>query len=375
MANFAHGRRRRRILVQQTGPVVSAGQSNPVQPSRQIQPRIIRRPDWPARITILKSPQLHGSYQGARPPVLVVRLPPQRRSAPPTIVRPRSLPNIPPPTQRLVPRPQVVPDYSRQARWRPVQVKTQPGRLPSPAMPAPAIVGRWRPGPVPIRPRIYSTHPVGPTLGIPPHAALVVRRPVAVRSIPAIFRATPPIAWTRTLLPRALAIRLPIIPWRVRPVVNLRTPPQSTARPAPRVVVPPQAAVVRTRPALPWGQYQISARTRGCRPDPAAEADHYSPSAPAAPAPTDRPAVPGRPVPAGHAAAAAHGISPATGIADLAPPRLARAPIPAQLAGRPRPDAPAAGFPPPAIIRSAGAGPIQAAHQRHHLPGQRRPAA
>lgn len=224
MSSYIHGRRRRRVQVHRTGPAASAAAANPVQPPRPILAKNFRLPVQPARVMILRCVPYNAAFQGAHPFVLVGQIPRQRKTAQPIIRSTRPLPNIPPPTQRWQPRPQIIPDYTRQGRWRPLLVRTQSGRLPSPAMPAPAIVGRWRPGPPAIRPRLYRTS-------------------LAQASV--------------NVIPRPTVQRLPIIPWRVRPVLIQRTHPQSTARPVPRVILP----TARPRPALPWRNYQVSVRT------------------------------------------------------------------------------------------------------------------
>jgi hypothetical protein len=259
MPNYSHGRRRRRISVNQT-PVVSPAQSNQVQPPRRFLPVVIRRPQQPARVIVLRTPQLHGSFQGARPQISIVRLPQIRNAPKPIVARTRALPNIPPPTQRWQPRPLVTFDYSRQGRWRPIQTRTSSGRLPSPAMPAPAIVGRWRPGPPAIRPSLYRTRTPQVSAGIAPQPVIVSRRPVKVISVPAIVRRTQLIT-PSLVAPRPLALRLPTIPWRVRPVINIRSHAQAQARPVPRLIIPIQTAQVRLRPALPWAKYLVSTRS------------------------------------------------------------------------------------------------------------------
>jgi hypothetical protein len=230
MSTYSYGRRRRRILVTQTGPLRSAAAASTVQPPRPVLAKNFRLPVRPTRVLILRTPQLHGAFQGARPPILVVRPQSPRRFSQPIITRTRPLPNIPPPTQRWQPRPLIVPDYTRQGRWRPILARTGPIRFPSPAMPAAPRVGAWRAGPPAALPKLFRT------------------------ALPARSQSVTP-------LPRALTVRLPVILWRVRPVVTIRSNPQAQARPVPRSVLPTPLAIVRLRPAMPWRNYIVSIRS------------------------------------------------------------------------------------------------------------------
>ena len=81
----------------------------------------------------------------ARPRITVVQIPQRRRLAQPIVVHTRPLPNVVPPTNQWLPRPQIVRDPLRAVRFRPTIVKTNPGRLPSPAMPAPRRSSAARP--------------------------------------------------------------------------------------------------------------------------------------------------------------------------------------------------------------------------------------
>jgi hypothetical protein len=231
MLSFTFGRRRRRVSVFQTGKTVAAAQASPTQPPRQILPKIVRAPYRPARITVLKTRSaVAGTFQGARPQVIVVRCPQPKRIPQPIIARTRPLPNIlPPPIDRWQPRPLVAWDYSRQGRWKPIQVRTGPIRVPTPPIPRPALVGYWRAGPPAIRPRIYSTRPIGATI---------------------------------TRLPTTVSVRLPIIPWRIRPVTNLRSHAQSTAPPTAKII---RIIVARRPAALPWRKYHVFTSTQTIR--------------------------------------------------------------------------------------------------------------
>jgi hypothetical protein len=223
--SFSSGRRRRRVLVYQTGQSSTAAAASPVLPPRTVLARPVRQRWIQPRITITHTTNTNASHHGARPYIAVGRAPQPRRITSPRVYHTTSLPNQPLP-QRILPRPLVVHRLDRLTRSRPIVVYSGHALVPSAIAPRPAIVVQVR------GPRRWP-------------APVIIKKIHARQSIQAV-----PVPQVR---------RPPIVPPARRSPIVLTSPRGAAQIPRPKpVVLPNHLIIVRRPPALPWKLYQTS---------------------------------------------------------------------------------------------------------------------
>jgi hypothetical protein len=224
---YSSGRRRRRVLVYQTGRPAVGGSATPLHPLRTIVQRVVRQRNIPPRITSIHTPVVHGVFQSARPPIVVARAPQPRRIPAPIVKHTLKTPNQALPNH-VQPRPTIVHDIRYFWRGRPVVINTRSGRIASAIPPRPPLVIR---PPQPRRaPAPVSIHKL--------HARQSIQAP-----------------------PLRLIVRVPLPVPRARPVVVITNPRGAAQIPRPRSGTESRILIVRRAPALPYKFYAVSTWT------------------------------------------------------------------------------------------------------------------